>query len=854
MHTPLQRNIASLKIAEYVYREKSLFYKLLSPRQRHHHLRAAVLDWPSLLPAMSSEARAPRIKNRAPAPVQVSAEQILREAQERQEAPVRQVKQRVEDLEELEEYRNRKRTEYESRVRGGRHNINNWLQYAGWEAQQGELARSRSVFERALDIDFQHIQLWMRYIDMELKNRNVQHARNLLDRAVTILPRQDSLWFKYVHLEELLDNVGGTRQVFERWMAWEPEEKAWDAYIGLEVRYKELERASGIWARKINIHSEPKQFIRWAKFEEDRGAIDAARTVFAQAMEFFGEEEDRMEYAQTVYTAFAKMETRMREYDRARVIYKYALERLPRSKSAGVFASYNRFEKQYGTRQGIEDTVLGKRRIQYEEELNGSAEAKLAYDTWFDYTRLEEDAFRTLQSVGAAQESKEYQGALARVRDIYERAIANVPPSQEKRHWRRYVFLWLNYALFEEIDVGDFARTREVYKAALSVTPHKQFTFAKLWLNYAHFEVRRLELQAARKVLGAAIGMCAKDKIFRGYVDLELSLKEFDRARKLYERALEWDASNSRTWIRFAELERNLFDISRARALYELAIQQSSETGGLDMPEVIWKAYIDFEFDEREWQRVEQLYERLLERTGHVKVWISYAQSFMAAAIATEEDEDENDEEEGEEEDAVEQAAKEKTEDQIRNRLERRDEARKRTRDVYERAYKSLKERGLKEERVVVLEAWKAFEAEHGQSADALQRGAPNEELRKVEARMPRVVKKRRAVEGSMAMEEYYDLLFPDDEDAQTKPSFALLQAAHAWRQKQQQQKQEQEQSKADHNGSKGAAEQEERVESSTHAESDGRPDASDDEVRAADDKEGEGEANEQMAVSDDDM
>lgn len=731
---------------------------------------------------MSGDARAPRIKNRAPAPIQISAEQILREAQERQEAPVRQVKQRVEDLEELEEYRARKRTEFETRIRRVRQNIREWINYAVWEASQGEMARSRSVFERALDVDAHHIGLWTRYVETELKNRNVQHARNLLDRAVSILPREDGLWFKYVHLEELLGNVGGTRQVFERWMSWEPDEKAWDAYIGLEVRYNEMERASDIWRRKINVHSEPKQFIRWAKFEEDRGAIEQARNVFAQAMEFFGEEPERMEYAQTVYTAFAKMETRLREFERARVIYKFALDRLPRTKSSGVFASYTRFEKQYGTRAGIEDTVLSKRRIQYEEELNSSPDAKLNYDTWFDYTRLEEDSYRTLVSVGAATSGDEAAAARKRVRDVYERAVSNTPPSLEKRHWRRYVFLWLNYALFEEIDVGDHERTREVFKAAVGVIPHKMFTFAKLWLNYAHFEVRRLELHTARKILGAAIGMCAKEKIFRGYVDLELSLKEFDRARKLYERALEWDATNSKTWIRFAELERNLFDIERARAIFELAVRQSYESGGLDMPEVVWKAYIDFEFDEREWSRVEDLYERLLQKTGHVKVWISYAQSFMAAAIAEEEDEDEGEEEE-EDEDAVD-VPKVLTAEQIQARHVHRKDAATRTRETFERAYKDLKMKGLKEDRVVLLEAWKSFEAQHGASEP--------DQLKQVESRMPRVVKKRREMENGEGMEEYYDLLFPDDEDAQAKPSFALLQAAHAWRAKMQQQQQQQ--------------------------------------------------------------
>lgn len=38
------------------------------------------------------------------------------------------------------------------------------------------------------------------------------------------------------------------------------------------------------------------------------------------------------------------------------------------------------------------------------------------------------------------------------VREVYERAIANVPPIPEKRHWKRYIYLWVNYALYEELE------------------------------------------------------------------------------------------------------------------------------------------------------------------------------------------------------------------------------------------------------------------------------------------------------------------------------------------------------------------------------------------------------------------
>lgn len=38
--------------------------------------------------------------------------------------------------------------------------------------------------------------------------------------------------------------------------------------------------------------------------------------------EFFGQEEDQIDKSQSLYSSFAKMEVRNKEYDRARVIYK----------------------------------------------------------------------------------------------------------------------------------------------------------------------------------------------------------------------------------------------------------------------------------------------------------------------------------------------------------------------------------------------------------------------------------------------------------------------------------------------------------------------------------------------------
>ena len=60
--------------------------------------------------------------------------------------------------------------------------------------------------------------------------------------------------------------------------------------------------------------------------------------------------------------------------------------------------------------------------------------------------------------------------------------------------------------------------------------------------------------------------------------------------------------------------------MERCRAILEIAVQQN-----LDMPEIVWKTYINIELANLEIEKVRSLYCRLLNKTKHVKVWISYA-------------------------------------------------------------------------------------------------------------------------------------------------------------------------------------------------------------------------------------
>ncbi|XP_031125811.1 crooked neck-like protein 1 [Ipomoea triloba] len=667
--------------------------------------------------------RPTRVKNKTPAPIQITAEQILRESRERQEAEIRPPKQKITDSSELADYRLQKRKEFEDQIRRVRWNKGVWVKYARWEESQKDFNRARSVWERALEIFYREPTIWLNYAEVEMKNKFINHARNVWDRAVTLLPRVDQLWYKYIHMEEMLGNVAGARQVFERWMDWQPDQQGWLSYIKFELRYNEVDRAREIFERFVRCHPKVSAWIRYAKFEMKNGEVSRARSCYERAVDKLADDEE----AEQLFVSFAEFEEMCKEAERARCIYKFALDHIPKGRAEDLYKKYVAFEKQYGDKDGIEDAIVGKRRFQYEDEVRKNPHN---YDAWFDYIRLEE-------SVGIKE----------RIREVYERAIANIPPAEEKRYWQRYIYLWINYALYEELDSQDMERTREVYTECLNLIPHQKFSFAKIWLLAAQFEIRQLRLKAARSILGRAIGMAPKDKIFKKYIEIELHLGNIDRCRKLYEKYLEWSPENCYAWTKFAELEKSLDETERARAIFELAIDQPA----LDMPELLWKAYIDFEISEGEYERTRALYERLLSRTKHLKVWISYAK-FEASAV------------EGDSSDP----------DQQEVSPEQKKECLQRARGVFERAlvYFRTSAPELKEERAMLIEEWLNMESSFGDVGD----------VGLVRAKLPKKLKKRRQIEtedGPAGYEEYIDYLFP--EETQTT-NLKILEAAYKWK------------------------------------------------------------------------
>lgn len=127
----------------------------------------------------------------------------------------------------------------------------------------------------------------------------------------------------------------------------------------------------------------------------------------------------------------------------------------------------------------------------------------------------------------------------------------------------------------------------------------------------------------------------------------------------------------------------------------------------------MWKAFIDFEIEQEEYERVRQLYESLLRQTNHIKVWASWT----AFEIGI---------------DNIEGA-----------------------RSVFEKANTELAN-ASSEERLILLETWRDFEREHG----------TDETRETVQKYMPVKRKRRRRIQtkdgADVGFEEYFEYEFPD--------------------------------------------------------------------------------------------
>src|SRR5687767_7224230 len=77
-----------------------------------------------------------KTKNNAAAQMQITAEQIIKEAQAHRTDDIKIPLKIINDEDELNDYKLRKRKEFEDQIKRQRYHIGCWMKYAAWEEHQ----------------------------------------------------------------------------------------------------------------------------------------------------------------------------------------------------------------------------------------------------------------------------------------------------------------------------------------------------------------------------------------------------------------------------------------------------------------------------------------------------------------------------------------------------------------------------------------------------------------------------------------------------------------------------------------------------------------------------------------------
>ena len=670
----------------------------------------------------------------------ITSEQILHQSFNERQKKLDKPSHSIQDLQELHSLQLSTRKDYEQQINKNRLNFGQWLRYAKWEIDfNHDIKRSESIYERALQVNPQHIPFWVNYIKTELAHNNINHGRNVLDRAITMLPRVDKLWYLYLQTEETLKNYNKVRFLFETWLQWYPPSSAYDAYIKFEFRYDEIDNVRRVFQKYVMQYPQGNTWMKWVDFElslpKQSQNIGIIRNVFELSVDTLVKTHINDDNIPELINKWAIWEFKNQEIERSQAIFATILDKskfnFTSSQYQNLLHYFTYFDINMGDKESTLSTILLKR--------------KLKYSTNVEQDRLDFDSWWLLLDITMEDKSLSFE----EIRTLFDRAVEAVPPHETKTLlWKRWIFLWIRYAFWEEFTNDDIARAKGVWNKCLKVIPHNKFTFNKAWIMAAQFELRNggeNRLSNTRKILGKAIGTMnyPKNNLFRFYIDLENKLGEWDRIRKIYEKWLEVsiiksDTSALAVLLDYIEFEKGLEETSRCEALYEmglLLIHNDLTCTKLTPFEVLWTSFIDYYRQEFEYDKARDIYQRLLTENDHVKVWISYA--MFESSIPNEEQ----------------LLAFQENDDITELEFELEHTQKNRTRRVFKLANDHFKEIKGNEERLIILEAWKDYERINGEEED----------IKRIEDKLPSIVKKTVLEHG--INQQYLEYVFPEDKN-----------------------------------------------------------------------------------------
>ncbi|KAK6589509.1 hypothetical protein RS030_203058 [Cryptosporidium xiaoi] len=572
------------------------------------------------------------VKDKTSAPVQITVEQILKETYSgyaenknvQNSYNERNEFHEFRDSDELDEYVIRRRKEFEDIIRKKRWKISLYLSYAKWEALQHNFNNSRSIFERALNINYEHTRIWREYINMEIINGNINNARNLYERVIKLLPMVDEFWIKYVQMEQILKNYINVRHIFNNWIKWKPCKNIYFQYCKFEEECGEIELARNILNNLISLYPTQEAFLALARFELRYNNMASIKKIFDQMVYFHKSSNTQINPKTVVFFADVfvnegKLEEAINIYNQGISLTEAQDRQFLKEK---LFIVY-KLEK----KQRVDDTDEWKlnKIKQYRDVLSCNP---IDFDHWFDFSIF---AFQYLKPEDVQKIFDDFSKVSAPKDDIIE---------FEKYIYSHFLYLYyfetnisnsskiinktLN-SLINQVDAFKENKNKSINSTNKPINSsfdeECSRILSEVFIFFSGNQIRNGNLPSARKILGAGLGRIPCSRLFDYYINFELKLGNFDRCRLLFTKYIEFNPISADTWKKYMKFEYKLGEIKRFIGIAEAGISMPE----LDSPENIWEYYIEVMTKKGDYEMADNIYRRLLEKTQHHQVVMDYS-------------------------------------------------------------------------------------------------------------------------------------------------------------------------------------------------------------------------------------
>ncbi|KAF7684129.1 Pre-mRNA-splicing factor clf1 [Astathelohania contejeani] len=501
----------------------------------------------------------------------ITADQLVQEAIKSQ---IRPMKKREINKSIIKELLVDERNKYESYLRKNKEDINSYIRYANFEELSGNIENARSVFERGIDHNYRESRLWIKYIEMEIRNKNINHCRNLYERVTYLLPKFDTFWINYIKLEKK-DN-SNVERIYEKWMK-NGNSLAYNYYIRFNIERKNFDKCRILYDELLNKYKKIDDLISYCRFEEKYGIRetknDKIESLYNMAVSDVNSNDSfschlpKYEITPTFVKEYFDFLIRRKHYELAEQILNMGIQKFKMNKKI----------------------VICKRIYDKIKPKNKYKNPKNIYDFY---------AWAEIINLNPGEDIYAY---------VFE-LIGDGMSIEDSEIYKNYVIFNVGYAMELECK-KDYTRAEEKYKNILynleiKIQKSEKFKIGLPWIEYSKFLIRRMRLKDARLNYGRSIAISPLSEIYKNYIEMEYSLKEYDRCRKIYSKYI--NIGSEESWIEYAMFEKNLNEYERSKNVFELALLKIENTSKL------LREYIELEKEMGNIENVIALYEKFV--------------------------------------------------------------------------------------------------------------------------------------------------------------------------------------------------------------------------------------------------